>query len=233
MTISAGAAVWKTAFQTSPILLQGGLAEFMPFQTLPLFAIPELLSFGVGLTGGPTESLADYFSFRPLPGSTIIQQEIGHYPFANSTIAANAIITTPQNISMLMQAPAKGPLGYFAKLAIFVALRQALLTHNERAGTYVVLTPSAIFTNCIMKAMRDITGSEGTKQVQVTWQLDFERPLITFDQLQDVLNGLYTRFTSGTAIVGAPTVAGSAGATPPPSTTLTPAAQGSIPAKGP
>lgn len=186
-----GLIAWQTAFEISPIVLINGLVEAFPGGALPIVALTEALNFPLGiLSGSSAVNLNNFFAhFRPLPGATLIEQDIGRYPFATQAIAANATIQQPLFVSMLMEAPARGRLGYPAKLALMTAVQKALSFHNQRGGTYHVATPSFIYTNCILKSLRDISGGE-TDQAQHTWQWDFEKPLITLDDATSAMSGL-------------------------------------------
>lgn len=239
MSFTAGLAAWKIAFQLSPIILTGGIAQGMSFtgQMLPILAITEAINFPLGLlSGGENIELDDFFAnYRPVPGSTIIDQDIGHYPFANQTIAANAVIQNPLQISMQMVVPARNAFGYYAKLATMTAFQLVLQQHNASGGTYVIMTPSYIYTNCVMRGMRD--ASQGsTNQPQNTWQLDFEQPLLTIDQTEGFLNSLMAKITSQTEM-GVPTLAGAGSATGSPTANVLsfvlPSATGNVPASPP
>ena len=98
---------------------------------------------------------------------------------------------------MEMMVIARYKLGYFAKLAVMIALRETLYEHNARGGTYIIATPSFIYTNCVMRSLRDISGGE-TKQPQYKWQMEFERPLITLDQAAAAESSLTNKFTQQT-----------------------------------
>lgn len=180
MTINAGMAVWKTAFQLSPIIFSGGLASFMPGGMLPLTAITETLNTPLGALSGSTQGDLDNFfaAFAPIAGGTLVEQDIAQYPFANQVIAANAVIAQPLHISMLMLCPARNAGGYFAKLAIISALQAAFVLHNNNGGTYHVATPSYIYTDCIFRKMTDVSSGM-SKQPQSAWMLEFQKPLIT------------------------------------------------------
>jgi hypothetical protein len=197
MSISAGLAVWKLAFQLSPIILTGGIAKSMPSQFLPLVAVTEALNFPQGLlAGGANLDLDNFFAnFEPLPGATLLNQDIARYPFANQAVAANAVIQQPLTISMRMVTTAKGPLSYFLKLAIFQTLQTILQTHNQRGGTYIVLTPSFVYTSCIMRSLRD-TSSAQTKQVQNAWTFDFEQPLVTLSDIESAQSSWVSQITN-------------------------------------
>jgi hypothetical protein len=68
-------------------------------------------------------------------------------------------------------------------------LKYAFDKHNALGGTYTILTPAYTYINCVMRGMHD-ASSQVTKQVQNTYQLDFEKPLLTESDLTSVLNGV-------------------------------------------
>ena len=206
---SAGLAAWKLAFQISPIVLVGGIVPDFIGGYLPIIAITEAINFPFGvLSQGEDIEMDGFFAnFRALPGATIISQDIGHYPFANQAIAANATIQQPLQVSMEMVCPAKNQLGYFTKLAIMSALQLALKNHNLQGGTFIVATPSHIYTNCILRTVRDISSGQ-TGQPQYAWQLDCEQPLITLTEAAGALNSLNSWINGQTQINGPPTFPG-------------------------
>lgn len=201
MSITPGMALYKLAFQLSPIILTGGVTRSFPGFALPIIAITEALNFPLGLlSGGVNVELDRFFAnYRPMQGASIINQEIGKYPFANQTVAANAVITQPLNISLEMIVPVQNRFGYLAKLAIMTALQAVLKQHNATGGTYIIATPSHIYTNCVMTGMRDISTTTSA-QVQNTWQLDFEKPLLTLEEAQGALTSLYQQLTDNTPL---------------------------------
>lgn len=205
MSGSFGEIVFKTAFQLSPIVLTGGLAESMPGGLLPIIALTEGIAFVAGLlAGGADVGLDSFFAnFQPVAGATVIDNQIGSYPFANQSVAANAIIAQPPVLSMLMICPARGPLGYLVKLATMATLVESLRQHNSKGGTYTVLTPSTFRPNGVMLNMRDVSGGE-SKQVEAVWQFDFVFPLLTLNQAQQAQNGLMSKLSSGTQVQGEP-----------------------------
>lgn len=210
MGISAGLAVFKLSFQLSPIILTGGIASSIPGGMLPIISITQALSFVGGLLSGGEDlnDLDDFFAnFHPLPGATMIDQSIGKYPFANQFVAANAVISNPLAISMRMICPARDEAGYALKLATMLALQATLSQHNASGGTYTIATPSFFYTNCVMLDMRDVSSAED-KQAQNTWQLDFEKPLLTLQDAQAAQNGLLSQISAGTPISGVPTWSG-------------------------
>lgn len=204
MSYSAGLAIWSLAFQKSPIMLTGGLAGPMGGM-LPIIAFTEAINFVAGLISGTDNIEMDNFfaNFQPLPGSTLINLEIGSYPFANQTVAANATIKQPRQLSMLMRCPARNELGYYAKLATMTALQQALDQHSSLGGTYTIITMSQIYTNGILTALRDVSDPE-SHQVQNAYQWDFTFPLLTLNDAQSAQNNLMGQLTSGTQVTDPP-----------------------------
>lgn len=203
---SPGLAAFKLACQISPIILTNGIAQFMPFSAIPIIAFTEAVNFTTGILGGVGESveLDNFFAnFQPLPGATLVDNDVGMYPFANQAVAANAIIQKPLRVSMQMLIPVRQPFGYAAKTATMSLLQAVLNQHNGQGGMYTVVTPSFIYTNCIMTALRDISGGV-TKQNQYEWAMDFIQPLLTLQAAQAAQNSLMSQISSGLPSSGDP-----------------------------
>jgi hypothetical protein len=206
MSISPGYIAFKMATQLSPIILTGGIATALG-GALPIIALTESgLSLLAGaLSGSSSIELDNFFAhYTPLPGASLINNQVATYPFANQAIAANAIIAQPLNISLKMICPVRNLLGYPLKFATMSALQKSLSQHNSMGGTYSIVTPSYIYTYCIMTGMRDISGGD-SKQLQYEWQLDFMQPLVSLQAAQQALSGLMQTITNGTPISGTPT----------------------------
>ena len=206
---SPGEIAYKLSFQISPIILTGGIARLVGGM-LPIIAITESLDFALGLLSGgsPDVSLDNFFaSYEPLPGSRLIAQKVGLYPYANQQVASNAVIQQPLNISMLMICPVRKSGGYAAKLATMMALQSALTQHNNSGGTYTIATPSYIYTNCLLLDLHDASGSD-SKQPQNRYVWDFLQPLLTLQQAQEAQNNLMQKITDGTALNGQPAWSG-------------------------
>jgi hypothetical protein len=198
---NAGYAIAKLGYQISPIILTNGLASAAsPLGMLPIVAITEAINFTAGLLSGADIGLDDFFAnFVALPGSTMLNNAVGTYPFANQAVAANAIITEPLNISMMMLCPVRASSGGFAtKLATMMLLQAALEKHNNLGGTYTIVTPSFIYTDCLLTRMTDVSGGE-SKQVQWQWQLDFFKPLLSLSTATTALGRLMNQLTTGSA----------------------------------
>ena len=202
MGYSAGQAAYKLAFEISPVMLTGGIALNIPGGMLPMLSISHASSYSGLISGGTNVDLDDFFaSFYPLPGSTLIDQQIGHYPFANQTVAANAIIVQPLTVSMLMRVPVRDQGGYATKLAQMTSIQNALHQHNVTGGTYTVATPSYFYTDCVMRGMVDVSSGD-TLQAQVAYRLDFEQPLISLQAAAAAQDLMMSQLTSGVQTTG-------------------------------
>ena len=205
---SPGLLAYKFSFELSPICLTGGLASPLG-GVLPIVLLTQSLSFISGaLSSGNSVQPDDFFAnFQPLPGSTLIAQEFARVPFANQAVAANAAITEPLDISMLMVCPARGAGGYALKLATMTALKLTLDAHNAAGGTYTVATPSYIYTNCVLKGLADASTGESTqRQIKYVWT--FWQPLLTLQQAQQAQNSLMSKLSSQTPFNGTPSWSG-------------------------
>ena len=185
-------------------MLVGGVAGGMGGM-IPIIAYTEAVNFTAGLLSGADNiELDNYFAhFQPLPGSTLIDVELGAYPFANQIVAANATIKQPLRLALLMRCPARNELGYYTKLATMTLLQQVLDQHSDLGGTYTVITPAHIYTNGILKALRDFSDQE-THQVQNAYVWEFEFPLITLVQAQQAQSSLMNQLTIGTRVASPP-----------------------------
>jgi hypothetical protein len=195
--MSFGRTAFQIGFEVSPILLVQGLAANMPGNMLPILAITQAASFVNGLLSGTVSLNPDtYFArFQPLPGGTLISNQIGQYPFANQTVAANAIISQPLNISVEMICPARQAGDMIVRLATLSALKLALDNHIAQGGYFTYATPAFIYTNLILIGLRDITPGD-SKQKQTVWQWDFQRPLITQAAAATATNSLMSKLNS-------------------------------------
>ncbi|WP_213322322.1 hypothetical protein [Klebsiella aerogenes] len=189
---------FKLAFEVSPIMLVDGIAADIPGGVMPIAVLTEGLSIADGLLHGELKA-GPTAAFTPMGGTTLVQQEIGSMNFYNMVTAANAVINKPNRVVMQMLRPAfTSGGGYATKSMTFTALKLALDKHNQSGGSYTVLTPSFIYTGCLLRALVDVSGfSEQNKQVQHTWQFEFDQPLLTISQLDAALGSLMSKFESG------------------------------------
>lgn len=191
--INPGILAFKLQFQINPIFLTGGLAGSVPGGMLPVTAYTQGVSFSSLTVGGEDINLDNAFaSFVPVAGSTLISNQIGTYPFANQATAANAVITTPLAISLVMLCPARNPGDYSAKMAVISALKATLDQHIMAGGTFAVATPAFLYTDCLLVGLRDTSGGE-SNQPQFRWQWDFQKPLISLQEAQQKQNNLMSK----------------------------------------
>jgi len=196
---------WRTtydlAFQKSPIILVGGIASNTLGGMLPIIALggQALGAVRGALTNGSLSTDDFFATYVPIPGSTLINQQIATYPFANQAVAANSTIQQPLTISLRMIAPVKDTAGYLTKLAIWTSLQNSLVAHNAAGGLYHIATPWYIYTNCILQSVTDTTGGNG-KQQQIEAQWDFVQPLVTQMQANSAYNSLMSKLSSGAQV---------------------------------
>lgn len=191
MSISAGAQAFKLQFAVSPVILTRGIASLIPGNALPMLSISSAIQFTGGLLS-PANSInnEDYFAiWQSLPGGTLISQDLGEYPFANQTVAANATIKKPLTISMVMICPAGNGGGYLSKFATMQSIQQTLEQHNESGGLYTVMTSAFPYVDCCLIEMTDMSTSQ-THQQQNAYRLDFRLPLVTQQQADNAQNAL-------------------------------------------
>lgn len=196
-----GISQFDYVYQIAPIVLINGLAGQIPGGMLSVASFTSASIFGAVTQPAFSSPLDTFVRFLPLAGSTIIDNELGEYPFANQQTAANAIITRPLTISFRMLAPAIGPGGFQAKQALFQSLAQTFQQHNLLGGLYGCATPAYYWDSCVMRAMRDVTPEGGSTQRQVVWQIDFEKPLVTQQQAAQANNVLLSKIGSGTQLL--------------------------------
>lgn len=199
-------AQYDLAFQISPIILKGGIAANVQGELLPISQLT------------PANNAEPFARYVPLPGSTLISQSVGMYPFANQAVAANATIQQPLTISIAMIAPINQRGGYLTKLHAFTALQAALAKHNASGGTYIIATPAFVYTDVIMTAFTDITpeidAEDAHKQLQIQYQLDFIQPIVTQAGAAAAQSALMQKITNGSKINGAPSWSGNAASSP-------------------
>ena len=208
---SIGTSIFALAFELSPIMLVNGNAQQFEGGMIPIISYTEADNFVIGLLSGHNPfQLSQFFAhFSPLPGSTLLDLEIGSYPFANQAVAANATISKPLTLSYLMRCPARGFGGFLSKLDTMINLQNVLTQHAALGGTYTCLTPAGYYPNGILTSLRDVSDSED-KQAQNAYQWDFIFPLLTLQQAQAAQNSLMSKLSAQTQITGQPAFSGPA-----------------------
>lgn len=193
---------FSLAYQVSPIILTDGIATLIPGGALPIVAITEGFGFTTLTSLAKNGALPDqYFAnFRPLPGSTLMRNDVAQFPFYTQQVAANAQIQQPLNISMLMYCPAGKDTPFTLKLAKMSALKSLLDVHTNEGGTYSIVTPTRVYTGCLLTQLSDVS-SEETNQSQWAYQWDFVQPLLTFPNASGVQNVTMSMFSSGATML--------------------------------
>lgn len=202
--------IYQLGFEISPVILTRGIASLVPGGMVPIVAITEAVGLTAGLLNGSLDiDLDNYFAhFQPVPGSTLVNNQIGNYPFANQSVAANAIIAQPLSVSLIMDIPVNSSGGYLSKFLTMNTLKTTLDTHNHSGGTYTVATPSYIYTDCVLLSLKDLGQVSGSRQPQMRWQWDFSRPLVSLAQANQALNSMMDKLNGASAISGNPTWSG-------------------------
>jgi hypothetical protein len=177
-------------YQVNPIILTGGVAAQIPGGALPILSIFSLnadRNTGLGLPYSDSDLDDAFGAFNVLPGGTLVSQSIAKYPFANQWVAANAVIREPITVSVIMDAPMRGPNAWAIKIALMSALKRTLDQHNNNGGTYTVATPAYHYDQLILTALTD--NSRGNNSLpQNAWRFDFERPLVALSELEVAQN---------------------------------------------
>jgi hypothetical protein len=193
----------QLTYQVCPIILTGGVAAQIPGAALPILSL--FSGSGTNSLGLPFDigDLDDAFgAFNVLPGGTLVSQQVAKYPFANQWVAANATIREPLTLSIIMDAPMRGPNAWAMKQMIMTALKATLDNHNNAGGTYAVLTPAYLYTDLIMTALTDNSRSGSSALPQNAWRFDFEKPLVALADLQGAQNQLMSKITNGAVTDG-------------------------------
>ena len=202
MPATGGEISYRLAYEVQPITLSGGIAGGVPGGVISVFSLLQAITIG-GLTGtGDLGSLNNAFAhFFPIAGSSLIEYQIGSYPFANMTVAANAMIAQPLAVSMLMRVPCRAPGDYATKTYVMTALQNTLAQHQQSGGTYSVATPTFFYDNVLLVKLHDVSGGD-SKQAQYEYQWDFVKPLVTLADAAGAQNAAMSLLSSGGATDG-------------------------------
>lgn len=195
---TAGRTIFDLAYRCSPIILTGGLASETTGSVLPIITFTESVGFVNNILNGAVTSDTDSFfaHFTVAPGGSLINNMVGQYPFANQSVAANALIVNPLNVSIVMDCAPRGAGYYVTKLSTIMALQAALHQHNIMGGLYTIMTPGYLYTSMIMTGMRD-ASPDPQKAPQSRFIMDFQRPLTQESELQQSKSTLMNNLSSG------------------------------------
>ena len=190
--------MYQLLYQITPIFLNNGIATNIGGSILPVMALLNPSAYNVLFSGGSdTFNMDSYFGiFQPASGGSLVQQQIAEYPFANLSVAANAMVRSPIEVSMIMVTPMKTQYAWAVKNATMTALKSALDTHNNMGGTYTVFTPAYTYYNMVMLGLSDMSNPQ-IALPQNTWKWDFRKPLIAQQDLVFAENNLYAKITGG------------------------------------
>lgn len=192
--------LYKLGFEISPVILCKGIAQSIPGGMLPIVALTQSASFVTDLIGGAINltDLDKYFChWRPVQGGTLVDYDIARYPFANQTVAANALLAQPLRISLLMDAPVNENTGAMTKLVTISALQAVLQAHANLGGTFIIATPALIYSGCILRTVKDVTSSSEPVP-QRSWMWDFEQPLVSKAGAEQAVNSFLSKIDGGT-----------------------------------
>lgn len=189
---------YQLLYQITPIFLNNGIATNIGGGIVPIMALLNPNAYNILFSGGSGEfNMDSYFGiFQPASGGSLITQQIAEYPFANLSVAANATVKSPIEVSMIMVTPMKTQYAWAVKNATMTALKAALDTHNNMGGTYTVFTPAFTYYDMIMLGLSDMSNPQ-IALPQNTWKWDFRKPLVNQTDLVFAENNLYAKITGG------------------------------------
>lgn len=201
-----GRSTFINGYVLSPIVLTGGIAANMPGGLLPIINLTQSGDYQNGVLSASSGDTGydDYFAHYDVPaGATLIDNQYGMYPFANQSVAANALISQPLQVSLIMYCPVRQAGDYSAKTNVMTALQSSLYQHCGSGGTFAVATPAFFYTDMLLRSLKDISAGE-SKQRQWAWQWDFFQPLLTQAEAQLAQNSLMTKISNATPVAGDP-----------------------------
>jgi hypothetical protein len=202
-------------YQLTPIWLQNGIASNIVGNYLPILSILNYEVFSA-LAIAPTQQLGSegvnmpddwsfenaFAIFQPAPGGSLVKQSIAEYPFANLSVASNATLRNPIDVSMMMLTPMKEQSSWSMKQSRMSSLKAVLDAHNNLGGTYIVFTPAYIYNNMLLENVVDASTSQSPLP-QNTWRWDFKQPLVSLADLQIAEGNLISKLTAGLPTSGA------------------------------
>ncbi|MXV44320.1 hypothetical protein GS501_04575 [Saccharibacter sp. 17.LH.SD] len=179
---NVGRTTFKLGYQISPLILTGGVAEKMG-GAVPIIVYTQAVALLNGLVaGGISGKLEGYdldsmwCHWSPMSGATLVDNSIAEYPYANQSVAANAMVVNPLTLSMQMICPPSGAGAMATKLATLQSLQVILNKHAQLGGAYIVITPGQVYTGMLLTRVSDTTPNP-TAAAASQFQFDFTRPL--------------------------------------------------------
>lgn len=212
---------FQLSYQVCPIVLMEGIAGtgVLPIAQLlnpsvdsSVFQVNNAagpIGSGAGLVTGTGDDDSStvgpvFGSFRVLPGGTLMDNDIAHFPLASMAVAANAVITSPLRLAVEMVSPAGGGVSLSQRLSLFTSLKNVLDNHIAAGGYFNVATPAFIYTGCLLLNLVDASDVPDGAQTQTRWVWNFEQPLLTLQQAQAAVNNAMSKVSAQTYNAGDP-----------------------------
>ena len=193
--LSIGA--YELVYMRSPIILVDGIATFQGGY-MPIIELTEFLNVlsiieSTVTTGSPLKDM--YGTFQVQGGTTLLQYANGEYPFQNVATAVNYQMKLPNQIVFEMLTPFKKSMDLFNQLPIMTVLIQALERHRAMGGYYMLLTPSKIYTSCLLNAITQVDYMSD-QQLQMAWMWSFTEPLLTEEAAEKAYNDVMDKIAN-------------------------------------
>jgi len=180
---------YELAYIRSPIILVDGIAKFQGGY-MPIIELTEFLNVlsiieNTVTIGNPLKDM--YGAFQVQGGTTLLQYSNAEYPFQNAATAVNYQMKQPNQIVFEMLTPFKKSMDLFNQLPIMTVLIQALERHRALGGYYMLLTPSKVYTSCLLNGITQVDYAAG-EQLQMAWMWAFSEPLLTEEAVEKAYN---------------------------------------------
>lgn len=205
---------WELVYRVSPVILTGGIASSLTSSISPsgLFGstLSSIASVGipiamiidpVSLLDPTSLNVDDLFAhFTPMTSGTLLDFTVAKQPYANQTVAGNAMVQNELVISVNMECAYRGSANMITRIAVIQAFQAVISKHVSMGGRFTVLTPGMTYTNALLVRITDV--SDDPTKPQTSFQLDFERPLITKVEAAGASSTLMSKLTSGQQTAG-------------------------------
>ncbi|GBQ08755.1 hypothetical protein [Saccharibacter floricola] len=203
----AGRTLGQLAYVNSPILLTDGIANKMG-GTVPIMFYTQLVGTLNGLISGAVRGNVNlpnldntWCHWQNVQGNTLIDNTPAQYPYANQTVAANALVTNPTNISMQMICPPRGPGAMLTKILTIQSLVSLLNKHCQLGGYFNIITPGQFYTKMLLTNVADSSPHADT-QPAVQYTFKFTRPLTQKNEAAQKMSTLMTKASGGMSGIG-------------------------------
>lgn len=133
--------------------------------------------------------------------NTLINNSISQYPYANQTVAANALVTQSPSISMQMVCPPRGSGAMLAKILTIQSLISLLNKHCQLGGYFNIITPGQFYTKMLLTSVTD-SSPDATSQPASQYTFQFTRPLTQKNEAAQKMSTLMTKASDGMPSIG-------------------------------